>query len=334
MKVCFQITLAIMMLGVATAGQSDIQGKTWFRYLYEVYDGETEYNGFNIARGYFTWTHQFTSDISSRFTVDIYSSSDFPKGAGLNIKDAYLQFNNILINDLSLQAGVLKHYFGTVYDWEYVTIEKALEDAEKVASSADVGVMFAGYIPSGFGEYQLGVYNGEGYSKVDKNINKYPLYSLNLRLIPISSVTVGGSIQFTNDEKTTTDSAGVETTEKWSIMKAAGIGRFAMGPVDIWGEFLMTKVKDTKSRGFCVMPTVMIGKHIQVLGRYDMWDKDTDVEDDGHTKIIAGVNWFIGASKNTQLQVNWQRKTPEASGSKPTDMFMVQLRWEFKSNPF
>ena len=333
------LAMSAVWAGLAPGG-SQIQAKTWFRYAYETCDGETEYSGFDVARGYFVWTHQFTDRIGSKFNIDVYSSDKDTdtKGAGLKIKAAYLEFKNLPFKDAQIQAGVIKNYFGTVYDWNYTTIQKALEDKEKVGSSADAGIALAGYIPSGFGEYHIGLYNGEGYSKFGSNINKYPTLGGNVRFIPIPGLTLGGSAQFTNDEETTIDTLGVETTKSWSIMKAAGVGRFAMGPVDLWGEFLMQKVDETTSQGFMIMPTVMLGKNLQILARYDNWDKDTENDDDAHSRMIVGLNWFISKNKNgkpeTQIQVNWERKIPEAEGANPVDEFIFQLRWEFKSNAF
>ena len=339
-KLLLLALIACIAWAGAEPGQSQIQAKTWFRYSLEMSDGETEYSGFDVARGYFVWTHQFTDGIGSKFNIDIYSSdkSTDSKGAGLKIKAAYLEFKKLPFKDAKIQAGIVKNYFGTIYDWNYTTIQKALEDKEKVASSADAGIALAGYIPNGFGEYHLGLYNGEGYSKFGDNINKYPAFSGNVRFIPIPGLTLGGSAQFSQDEEITIDTLGTETTETWNIMKAAGILRFAKGPVDIWGEFLMMTEDETTSQGFMIMPTFMLGKNFQLVARYDSWDKNTDVDDDAHTRIIAGVNYFI--SKNakgapeTQLQVNWERKIPEAEDSEPVDGFAVQLRWEFKSNVF
>ena len=121
-------------------------------------------------------------------------------------------------------------------------------------------------------------------------------------------------------------------------MDIAGLLRFAYGPVDIWGEYLMVTMDETTGSGLMAMPTFILTDRIQLIARYDMWDPNGDVEDDGHSRMIAGANYFI--SKNakgapeTQLQVNWERTTPEAEDLEPIDQFMIQLRWEFKSNPF
>jgi len=332
-KLLILAVVATIALGAFEPGQSWIEGKTWFRMNMERYDGETEAMGFEVARGYFTFGHQFTPTISGKFNVDIYSSdkSSDANGAGLKIKAAYLEYSGIL-PDAKLQAGVIKNYFGTIYDWSYLTIEKAPEDLNGITTSADAGVALAGYIPSGFGEYQLGVYNGGGYKKYNGNIDVNPAFVANVRFIPISGVTLGGSMHFSQYEIATDTLGG---TENKNDMKIAGVLRGAYGPAELWGEYLMRKQDETQSSCIMVMPVVTFANRFQILGRYDIWDPNADVDDDGYNLMVVGANYFL--SKNTpstQIQVNWERATPELADAEPTDNFSVQLRWEFKSNPF
>ena len=314
-------------------GQSQIGGKTWFRMNLESCDGETEAMGFEVARGYFTFSHQFSSAISGKFNIDIYSSdkSTDASGAGLKIKAAYLEYSEIL-PDVKIQAGIIKNYFGTIYDWKYITIQKAPEDLNGVIASADAGVALTGYIPSGFGEYQLGIYNGEGYKKYLDNIDKNPAFVANVRFIPFTGLTLGGSVHYSQFEFAT-DTLG--NTENRKDMKVAGVLRGAYGPVELWGEYLMREKDEAQGSGLMVMPVVTLGRRFQLLGRYDIWDPDTDTDDDGHSLMVLGINYFLTKNgKGTQLQFNWQRNTPEMADSEPTDNLCLQLRWEFKSNPF
>lgn len=325
--------VAVVAFSANEPGQSQIEGKTWFRMNLERYDSETEAMGFEVARGYFAFGHQFTSAISGKFNIDIYSSdkSADANGAGLKIKGAYLEYSGVF-KDASLQVGVIKNYFGTIYDWSYLSIEKAPEDLNGVTASADAGVALAGFIPAGFGEYQIGIYNGEGYKKYLNNIDINPAFVANVRFIPITGITLAGSVHYSQFEVATDTLGG---TENKSDMKITGVLRGAYGPVELWGEYLMRKKDETQSSGIMIMPVVSLGGRFQLLGRYDMWDPNTDTDDDGYSLMAFGVNYFLTKNdQSTQLQVNWQRTTPELADSEPTDNICVQLRWEFKSNPF
>lgn len=312
-------------------GHTEAGGKLWFRYEYETSDGETEHSGFRIARGYVVLSHQFTERIGSKFNLDIFSSDKTadPCGAGLKIKAAYLDYG--FGKEMKVYAGVIKNYFGTVYDWNYITIEKALEDVEHVAASADAGIALTGDFPRDWGEYQIGIYNGEGYKCYLSNIDQNMTYQGNLRLSPLGWITIGGSSRFArydNPADTT------EAPEKLNQLDLAGIINAHYGPVELWGEYLMTKLDDNTASGLMIMPVVSAFDRLQFVFRYDLWDPSTDRDDDGHSRIIAGANYRLNANANTQIQLNWNRVQPESDLSKPTDTIELQLRWKFSSNPF
>ncbi len=319
----------------AEAGQSTIEGRTWVRYTHKTYDGETSFSGFGVERGYFSWGYEFSDKINSKFTVDIYTTDkDGAKGAGLKIKAAYLEFKQFPYVDAALQAGVIKSYFGTTHDYEYQIISTELADMQKVAPSADLGLAFDGVLPKGFGTYQLYMMNGEGYSSALSKIDKYPLFGVNVRFIPIAGLTVGGTFNTTTYDA---DTAVAVENEK-NITKLAGVLRAAYGPVDVWGEYISLKKDETTSSGFSVMPLVTVWKNLQLTGRFDQWDPNTDVDDDGLTRFIVGANWaFTKDTKGkptTSLQINYQSDKPEVEDSKATNQILVQLVGSFKSNPF
>jgi hypothetical protein len=84
----------------------------------------------------------------------------------------YLDFSNMLpIKDSKITVGLMKTYFGTIYDWTYITIDKDPSDKYKFVSSTDYGFGISGYLPNGFGTYALAAYNGEGYKKTGGDIN-------------------------------------------------------------------------------------------------------------------------------------------------------------------
>jgi len=336
LRIFFMSTIATVIFAGMEPGQSSFESKAWFRYNMEMQNEEIQSSGFQLARGYLVFKHQFSGRISSKFNIDIYSSdkSSDAGGAGLKIKAAYLQYSEIF-PEANLMAGVIKNYFGTVYDWDYTTVQKALEDAEKVTSSADAGIAIVGYIPGGWGEYQAGIYNGEGYKDYGDNIDKHPVYLANVRFIPVVGLTVGGSIRYGiyDDPSDTTDDP-----DTYNHSEIAGVGRYSYGPFNIWAEYLVANYDEHTAGGFMIMPCVDIKKKFQIVGRYDMWDPDFEIDDDGHNRFIAGVNYFITkdvkGNPQTQIQLNWERIQYELEDSEPLDNISCQFRWEFKSNPF
>ena len=321
---------------IAFAQQTTLEMYLWNRYTLERVAGETKKSEFALKRGYLRLDHKFSENIKGRVNLDFFSSDKDVHGAGTKLKYAYLDFKEVLpIPESKFTFGLQKTYFGTIYDWKYITIQKALEDKEKVISSTDYGITLFGYIPKGFGEYAVSILNGEGYKKTGGEVNIKPAYLANLRVIPIPGVTLGGSVLY--------EERGTEYDKR---LLYAGVVRTAFGPVDIWSEYLVAERGEfnnpTKSVGFMVMPILKLanltGADVELVARYDKWDKDTDIEDDAHSRVTGGFNWYIQRRAKgkpaVMLQANYERTSYENSGKDPKDNLMVQFRWEFASKPF
>ncbi len=309
-------------------GESQFKAYTWFRYTARE-AGETtglDESYFALERCYLRWEHAFTDKIKCRINVDIFSSDKDPHGAGIKLKYGYLDFKGIIPYG-KITAGLQKTYWGTIYDWKYVTIEKSLEDKEKIISSADYGVTFNADIPKGMGECQLGIYNGEGYKKCKSNVDKYPAFVGNVRFIPIPGLTIGGSLLYEKKE-----------ASKRFLM--AGVCRVARRPIDCWGELVFTKTgkPEITGLGAMIMPVLKLNPNIELVGRVDYWDENIDKEKDAHYRMICGFNYYIVRRKKgkpgVMLQVNYERKQYEDQNKDAENEFLMQLRWEFATNPF
>ncbi|MEJ2356368.1 MAG: hypothetical protein P8Y62_10840, partial [candidate division WOR-3 bacterium] len=130
----------IVVTASLTAMETKVSMTLWNRYTADLTGGELNESVFSLERGYFRVEPTFNDKIKGRFNIDLFSDDDALDGAGLKLKYAYLDFSEVLpIPESKISAGLIKHYFGTIYDWEYISIQKALEDKEGVASSTDYG---------------------------------------------------------------------------------------------------------------------------------------------------------------------------------------------------
>ncbi|MEO0115794.1 MAG: hypothetical protein ABIK93_10045, partial [candidate division WOR-3 bacterium] len=288
-KVLLLTLILLLSYNAFWAAETKLSTELWSRYTYERVADTTKKSVFSLERGYFRVEPTFTDKIKGRFNLDFFSSDKYTDGAGIKLKYAYVEFNEVIpIPESKLVFGLDKNYFGTVYDWEYVTIEKALEDKEKVASSADYGIFFTGFIPKGFGEYALSLINGEGYSKAGSKVNVNPAPVVNLRIIPLPGVSLGSSLLY--------EKAGFLDTIKTAYDKRmlyAGVARFAFRPIDAWFEYLVRDSAKTKSQGFMIMPILRLVKPLELVFRYDRWDPNTSKEKDAYSTLIGGFNWNI-----------------------------------------
>lgn len=310
-------------------GESQLKAYVWFRYTAKAEPGklaDLSASYFGLERGYLRLEHAFTDKIKCRINVDIFSSDKDPHGAGLKLKYGYVDFKSVVPNG-KITVGLQKTYWGTIYDWKYITIEKALEDKEKIIASADYGITANANIVGGMGEWQLGIYNGEGYKKYKSNVNKYPALVANLRLIPIPGFTAGGSILY-------------EKKEESERINTSVVCRIAGGPLDFWGECIVAKTDESKFNklGIMVMPILRLSPKFELVGRIDYWDEDTTEQKNAYYRIISGFNYYLLKLKKgkpgVMLQVNFERKQYEDPNKEAENELLLQLRWEFSTNPF
>lgn len=359
------IILALLCLGTLSAQEIKLSGEMWNRWTLD--NGKTagdpnsssiRSNFFSLERGYLGLEAKFTDNIKGRFTADLFSTDALKDGAGLKLKYAYLDFANLMpVKDMKLTVGLHKVYFGTIYDWDYSLIGKAPTDEYKLASSADYGVSLSGYLPSGFGDYALGIYNGEGYKAYGDNLkdNINPAFLANLRLTPVAGLTLGASAMSNSSQREEDIDTGATNAAYQELMLLDGMARYARGPFSITAEYLSKTAdhpgdatRDYSANGLSVIPSLslrnFVGSDIQLIGRYDRWD-ETDNPNNTNlaNTITAGINYnFLHdekASPAMQLQLNYgSRRYDEdessatyAGGLKDYDQLMLQLKWRFSN---
>jgi hypothetical protein len=316
------------------AGITEFMGENWFRYTQTRYDENTQESEFAVERIYFRWNYKHTDKLESRITTEFFASDKDAdaNGAGLKIKDAYVKFKGF-IPEADITVGLQKQYFGRVYDWEYWSVVKAMGEMYGVIhGSRDFGVSIGGYIPKDYGTWRIEAVNGEGYKKSGSKINTELAYLADLRFIPFPGFTIAGSA--------INENAGYPYEKR---LYYTGLVRIAKGPIDIWAQYLGGQTGDpdapTDQMGYMVFPKLNIKLFTDIdmefFARYDYWDPNTDMDDDGSNLYVGGLNYFFSRREKgkpgVMLQIAYERMQPELSGSEPTDKIMGQLRWEWSS---
>ncbi len=335
-KVLFIFMLILTIIGSLQA-ETKFKMELWNRWTYQMSDSEVTKNEMALKRGYFRLEPKFSEDIKGRFNLDFFSDDDnkVADGAGLKIKYAYLDFNNLLpIKDLKLTVGLMQTYFGTIYEWNYSTIEGDPSDIYKFVSSTDFGFGVSGKIPNELGSYNLSIYNGEGYKNVGNNINTDMNYAANLRINPISGLTLGGSYMFRSEKDSDADDR-----EEYNLM--AGIGKFAYGDFTVLAEYLqkvdsapnVDSLDDVTTSVISILPIYKINDKFELLARYDIYDPNIDVDNDVENTIIAGLNYHIMRYANNApklfVQTNYKIMQYEVDNEEDVQEILVQLRWIF-----
>lgn len=358
------VVIALMALLAAGAlaqdpGHTQLEMNGWFRYTNQSSNfsiTDPTVSRFALERGYIRLAHRWTSALYSKFTVDMFSSDKYPEGSTVRLKEGYMDFAIPFLRDFLLTAGLQKHYFGLMYSWDYLNPDKDLADDRGVCSSADYGITLNGFLPSGLGELQLGVYNGEGYKMAGKYVGTAPELLANLRLNPFAGLQFGGSV-FTHDRDIShykNDVAGgkrssdnklrlMPDTANTKRLAFSPMVRLAFGPVYVLGSYigysytrsfsqyklvydtanvlidstLETKTKDYAMGGFDVMPVVtLLGRKLEAWGRFSTWERKEQSGDSMPVNLGASFS-RIGAGANWHFY--------RRSGGKPGAV--LQLAW-------
>jgi len=342
----FLLTFILFNIVILTYGiQLDISGDMWNRYTLTRYGGHFTYSYFSLEQGLFSFQPKISDKITGNFSANFYGvpsySNYYYYSWRYEIKSSYVEFNQLIPTiENKLMFGLDKTYFGLLYDWDYLTIEKTLEEKEDVLSYQDFGLRFSGYFDN-YGEYAISIINGDlGYYNTDLN----PALVANLRLAPAKLLTFGGSIYY---EKPTWYEY-VTDTFKYRDVIGSGILKINSTVGDLTFEYLIRNYRllypqmykfITNSRGIMIMPVIklkqLIGYDFDFVLRYDWWDANIEMDSYAVSTIIGGLNYNILRDKdgapNLIMQINWKREIYESTPEKPRDQILAQLRWRFNS---
>jgi hypothetical protein len=364
------LVLLVVIVSVSTClaapetGKTEVGGNVWFRYHLDRSDESTQRSAFSVERGYVGLGHTWNPQVNGQVTINVYSSQTGTGATGwsMELRDAYVNLA-YFIPDGKIRVGLQKNYFGTVHDWKYMTIRRSLADAVGVVQERDYGIAFMGMIPDGMGEWAIGVMNGEGFTSGLNPVyaDKQPGIMGTVRYIPMRETVVG--LSFLTDKRYVyrwddfdySSSIGYENRTAFSAM-----GRWGTGPLSIMGEYLYydypipdredpeNTAANVTGAGWSVFPMIRMTDKMDIVGRYDSWDPDTDSDDPiwmgygtvgftsietfpqawwlptdydaryyfaKHSVYTVGFNYNITERMEGEpgviFQVNWQRMSPD-----------------------
>jgi hypothetical protein len=354
-KVLGILAVAILVLsfsaGVFAADPTvSFSGYQWLRYSL-LYSNDKETNSaFSIERTYIS-TNVKADDYEAKITIDMpntqYGESvNTAAGAAAQgaidwaswIKAGYVDLINVPgLKDVEarVRLGIQPVYFGTIDTWQYVLIDKALEDYLGKVSSTDDGVAVLGYLPMQLGNFEVGYYNGTGYKKVENDLDKEIVASINI--IPITGFYARGSYYSNHfGENQISATTGQPTPLNKMTSRSAAVVGFASGPVEGFVEYLVTK--DPKVMGVSTGIGQAIDSFLKlnVIGNLDMAlryftvNPDTEVVRDEYNVYTVGFNYRL--APKVLLQLNYEMKQDKFGGAKSpvnANQWLMQTKWEY-----
>ena len=283
-------------------------------------DGES-HNRFAIKRGYFRVTKTFVPWFDAHMTFDVSQVKD--DGSSLDgsvaarIKYAYGKFK---LPDI---AFLTKPYFevGIVHmPWldfeEHVNFYRCQDtmfiERNKTFNSADFGLTFVSllggtmdeeyqhkvnhYYPGRYGSMALGIYNGAGYHASEKNGNKALEGRLTIR--PLPDIVPGLQLSYFGIY----GKGNKDTEPDWTVnlpFISYEHEYVTLTGQYYWGKGNQKGDDEYDKDGYSLFAEIKPTKKISIIGRYDKFDQNTDVDDDENTRYIAGIAYhFYKQHKN------------------------------------
>jgi hypothetical protein len=321
----FVLLLTVIPLSSAIAGDTSnlkgvenlkISGQWFLAYQSEDIGGVTA-NRFKVNRSYLTVVKGLARNFSGRITLDSHlaSNGDY----GVRLKYAYAKFSLPTSGFLTkpfIEAG-LAHRPWLDFE-EHINFYRMqgtmFQERNGLFNSADLGVLFSTLLggemdddykknvnskyAGRYGSFAVGIFNGGGYHAVEKNEAKSIEGRLTLRpvpdVIPGLQLTYNGKFGKGNvadnapDFQVNTGFVSFETP--WVTLTGtyySGKGNQGGSAVDADGEAISMS-------GYSAFGELKLkAQHLSLIGRYDHFDPDTDVDDNENNRIIAGIAYHL-----------------------------------------
>ena len=314
-----RIFFSIFTIFSVLIAETTISGVGFFNYTYDATKDSDNDDGFSLKRVYFTYKNNISDDLSIKFQTDVGEVGDDERLTSY-LKKAQVDWKSP-IGKLVFGMQGMNMFNITEKTWGFRFIEKSPMDLHKFSSSADLGVGFSNKV--GDFSYSMLVTNGTGYKKQEND--EFKKYSFSAvygppKLVKKDGYNVGLSFS--------TESYEDAIFVSYNTTVTSFFGGFADNNFRIGGEFDMETNSETDiTRQIMALYTsYKIKDNLEGLVYVDMYDPNTDSDDDASTYIIAGFNYYVEGG--LVLTPNMRMINPE-DGSDSSMMYKINLRFKF-----
>ena len=356
MKKCITalvLSAALVSPAGLQAADTEVNGRVYSNWMMDLTDGADSFNEFAVSRAYVTVKSKLSDYTSVRITTDLRTIDD---KYDIILKYAYLDWKpafayNYATARFGLQPTLYLDYLNKLWGRRY--LEKTTGDLNKFLTSSDMGasVMIGLGQKSRYGLVSLTVFNGTSYSEVQE-VNKQKDINAVVMVTPLennprlkNSALVAQYYRGTQNEaieevevisEDLMDTTMVPTEAsdwKRELMSIGGLLAYN-GTVDLGFDVNFTTqgkgpVEDeVKKSAMSFFGTLYLDalaesapalRTLNLFGRVDMVDPNTDADNDGETLIIAGVE--CAPVKGVKASVNY-RTTSFQDDSEDTESML------------
>lgn len=306
-------------------------------FRYQRLEEAKRVDGADIRRAYFDLRSSLSPYWDVRLQADFAGS---PKLIDLNTDLKLRSYFNITIGQQVIPFSLNSTTSNTKLELpDRVPVVEALTarkgDVIGDQNGRDIGVSLFGTLLPVNGvdliEYRLGIFNGSGINRAD--LNEANDFSGRVLLRPIKGLELGGSyyLGWSPDSATLFKSANPDNVPKNAVGGKRDRYGFELSYTykfaHVKGEYLVGQDNEISRSGYYVQAGGYILKDVlQLVGRYDTFDPNTDVEKNAKINYTLGVNYAFNS--NILLQAAYTIREEEGT-SVDNNFGIVQLQVVF-----
>jgi len=265
-----KILLVVSITGFMFA-EGKIGGVTYFDFI-----STDDSSAFNFQRQYFGYGGDISDKVSYKILFDV-GRTELDTRLNVYLKKAQVNYKSSL-GKLNFGLIGMNTYAVQESNWGYRFIEKSTIDKNGFSSTADLGVGFSKSIIDNL-NLSLQFINGEGFKKPQGD--KYHKIAFN--------ATYGESNLIKNDGYNAGLVYTTEQTDTDPITMTSIFGGFAGMGIRIGGEYDMKTIGGVNSNIVSVSTNYTVRDNIDVFVRYDIYDGDTPIDNNGKDYLVAGI---------------------------------------------
>ena len=253
-------------------------------------------NNFDVVRSYLTVRSKSEGGIGTRVTVDVDGRKADSDQLTFRLKYAYVDYKpegKSIGYRFGLVPTPITAFIETI--WDYRMQGSVAVDRTKYVRSSDFGISAAGSWRDNAVNAEVGIFNGETYSKEPGDNRKDAAGRVSVRL---AGTDVGGK---TGGLRLTGFASYGKANEGGTRQRVMGMLSYHSKAIRLGAEYTATNDDEIKGKvmsgwGVYFLPD----SPFAVIARVDHWDPDTDVTPVGtdldtgtQTRVIGGVSYRL-----------------------------------------
>lgn len=281
------------------APQLTVSGVAYAQWNYNL-SGSQHINAFDVTRTYINFNGKFAGGVSTRITPDIYRTPD--GSASYRLKYGYVAY--------APGAGKTTWKLGMIHTpfvareedvWDYRMQGGVAMERSGYLSSSDLGLSVDTRVAGDRLDLNVGIYNGETYKKAEGDQRKDLMVRASYLLMATDDNSGAGGLRLTGFAVVGRPTGGGERN------RYLGMVSYKSKLFTLAGEYAVVRDSSTATptpradgNVVSVFGVYRIpASKIALLGRVDLIDPNTDVDDNENTRIIAGASYQL--SPNLRL---------------------------------